>query len=251
MQHPVATFGDLPPDWADALRAEGIITTPLAPDGTPPPGVVGVIATTTVSRQEAALARAAAVLAERNEMNDLLLSTALAAREGNPLNEPTRIRRIAEAYAQALGLSPEDASLLTRAALLRDLGKLDLPNHLLLSRSLLTHDQWEQLRRYPALGAARCTATAGLEELADIIGAHQECYDGTGYPAGIEGTDIPLLARALRPVHVYNAMTSPRAYREGHATHEEACAFIQSELGKHFDPELARVFVAMPPLPKA
>jgi putative two-component system response regulator len=85
--------------------------------------------------------------------------------------------------------------------------------------------------------------TDALKDTAEVILTHHECYDGTGYPKGLEKDAIPRLGRIMKILDVYCAMTSPRHYREGHATHEEAVEHLKSERGKHFDPELIDVFL--------
>ena len=83
----------------------------------------------------------------------------------------------------------------------------------------------------------------GFQDTADIVRRHHECYDGDGYPDRLEGDAIPYLARVVKVIDVYCAMTSPRHYREGQASHDEALEHIKSEHGKHFDPELVDVFL--------
>ena len=82
-----------------------------------------------------------------------------------------------------------------------------------------------------------------LKDTAEVVLTHHECFDGTGYPRGLEGEEIPRLGRIMKIADVYCAMTSPRPYRAGHSTHEEALEHLQEERGKHFDPELVDVFI--------
>jgi putative two-component system response regulator len=84
---------------------------------------------------------------------------------------------------------------------------------------------------------------SALSDTAPIIRTHHECFDGTGYPDGLEGERIPLLGRMMKILDVYCAMTSPRHYRKGHATHEQAVQHLKSERGKHFDPKLVDTFI--------
>jgi putative two-component system response regulator len=83
-----------------------------------------------------------------------------------------------------------------------------------------------------------------FQDIEDIVRCHHECFDGDGYPNGIEGEAIPYLARIMKILDVYCAMTSPRIYREGHATHTDAIAHLREEAGKHFDPVLTKAFIA-------
>lgn len=238
----IATLGASADALAEQLTADGLSAAPLANPGAPPPGTAAAIGDSAAGED---LVRAAKTLGARGEAVLKLLSTALAVREGGTSQGIAQKQQVAEKFANALGLPPADTQVFIRGALLHDLGKLMLPNSLLLTKSLLTHSEWEELRRYPELGATLCAETPGLEDLAELVAGHQECYDGTGYPGGIERDAIPYLARATRLVNVYCAMTSPRAYRTGHASAPEAMAFVKSELGKHFDPDLGAVFVEL------
>ena len=238
----MVTLGASADALADKLTGGGLSATALAKNTPVPPGAVAAIGDESSAD---AMVAVAAALGERHEALLMLVATALSVREGGTAVGVERKRAVAAKFAEALGLSVRDSQTFQRGALLHDVGKLELPNELLLSKSLLTHDEWEKIRRYPALGAALCKKTPGMADLAELIGGHQECYDGTGYPEGIERDAIPYLARAMRLVNVYCAMTSPRSYRTGHATAAEALAFIESELGKHFDPDLGAQFLGL------
>ncbi|MBN2308054.1 MAG: HD domain-containing protein, partial [Candidatus Hydrogenedentes bacterium] len=146
-------------------------------------------------------------------------------------------------FGKALKLSADDQLLLERAALVRDVGKLKIPNRILLKDSVLTYDEWSMLRKHTRLGASLLEGTPALKDTADIVRRHHCCYDGTGYPDGLEGEQIPYLARVLKILDVYCAMTSPRHYREGSSTHKQALAHLRAERAKHFDPELVDVFI--------
>ena len=173
-----------------------------------------------------------------------LLAEAIDCREGIPAGSAARLREHATRFAEAMGLSPEERCTLERAALLRAVGKLRLSNDVLLKKSLLNYDEWILLKQYPALGADLLAEMGICADVLDAVRAHQECFDGTGYPKGIEGEDIPLLARMLRILVVYCAMTSPRHYRSTVTGHDEAIAYFLQERGKHYDDELVDVFIA-------
>jgi len=238
----IVTLGASADALAEKLTQDGLSAAPLAADSPLPAGTVAAVGD---ADGAGALAAVASAIGARHEASLMLVAMALSVREGTTADAVLRKRKVANLFAQALGLSAHDAHAFERGALLHDIGKLELPNELLLSGALLSHDDWERMRQYPALGATLCSRTPGLEDLAEIIGGHQECYDGTGYPQGLERDAIPPLARALRLVNVYCAMTSPRSYRAGHASPAEAMAFIESELGKHFDPDLGKVFLGL------
>ncbi len=222
------------------LEAAGIFPAAAPPSGSSaPPNTVGVLA----SQLDAGCLAVVLGIGERHDALTMLLARALGARESHPEGSAERLLAHAERFADALSLPNEDRLSFERGVLLHDIGKMRLSNELLLTKALLTHEEWEEIRCYPARGAGICQETPGLEDIEPIVRNHQECYDGTGYPEGLEGDAIPRLARAARLVIVYCAMTSPRPYRSGHASEDEAKAFIESELGKHFDPALGRAFL--------
>jgi response regulator RpfG family c-di-GMP phosphodiesterase len=174
----------------------------------------------------------------------LLLSEAIDVREGHRLGSARRVLEHATRFAAAMQLNAAEQSRFERAALLRSIGKLRLDNDILLKKSVLNYDEWLLLQKHPALGVEILKELNFHLDVADIIHSYHECYDGTGYPDRLEREAIPRLARALKLVDVYCAMTSPRHYRRGHATHEQAAEHFQTERGKHFDPDLVDLFVA-------
>ncbi len=173
----------------------------------------------------------------------LLLGMAIDAREQFHSGSSQRMSEHATRFAVALGLSASDRSRFERAAAVRDIGKLRVPNDVLLKKSVLTYDEWMLLQSHALLGGEIVRGVAWLQDTDDIVSSHHECFDGTGYPVGTEGEAIPLLGRALKILDVYCAMTSPRFYRPGYSTHEDAVAYIRGESGKHFDPELVNLFI--------
>jgi HD-GYP domain-containing protein (c-di-GMP phosphodiesterase class II) len=170
----------------------------------------------------------------------LLLAEAIDCRESFRPKSSERLVEHATRFAKALGLSEVD---LERAALLRDIGKLRIPNGVLLKDGLLTYDEWKLIQDHTIIGADTVSEMDGLADLADIIRAHHESFDGDGYPNKLEGEAIPFLARALKIIDVYCAMTSPRAYRTSVSSAADALAHLENERGKHFDPNLIDVFI--------
>lgn len=189
------------------------------------------------------IAEAALQLAGRQTDLLLLVAEAIDAREGIPLANASRVKDTAERFGGAMGLDGETLGVFVRGALLHDIGKLELSNGVLLTNAMLTHDEWETLRAHTIKGEALVSAMPGLADVAPIVRAHHECWDGTGYPDRLEGEDVPLLARAMKIVDVYCSMTGPRHYRTGMASSENAFAHIEEESGKHFDPALASLFL--------
>ena len=239
----IAVIGDnkkLSRALGDALAGRDAELAPLAADGEVPPGSVAVVSGV---NDAAAAARAALKLGDWNGQLLTLLCKAIDCREGMLLDNSTRVLEHATRFAQALALSPGDQLLLERGALVRDIGKIMVPNDTLLKSSPLTYDEWALIHQHPHLGAKLILETGALKDTADIVRNHHECYDGDGYPDGLEGEAIPYLARIMKILDVYCAMTSPRHYRKGHASHKEAVEHLRNERGKHFDPDLVDVFV--------
>ena len=172
-----------------------------------------------------------------------LLADAIAVREGAPLGAEERVVAHATRFAEALGLSLDERSTLERAALLRDVGKLCVDNDILLKSAVLSYDDWLLIRRHTLLGAELLEARGLDTDILDIVRYHHECWDGDGYPENLEGEAIPRLARVMKIIDVYCAMTTPRHYREKANSHEDALAYLESERGKHYDPELMDIFL--------
>ena len=216
-----------------------VIITALDAD-VPPAGTTAIV----LNRKEIPKGiESAIVLSAWGEDLLALLSNAVDCREGILEGSGRRIMDRASRFAQALGLSPEDQMALERGALVRDIGKTRVTNDVLLKSGLLTYDEWQLIRKHPRFGAEIASEMPVLQDLTAIIQSHHECYDGTGYPDGLEGEAIPYLARIMKILDVYCAMTSPRHYRKTHSTHEEAVEHLRSEQGKHFDPHLVEVFI--------
>jgi putative nucleotidyltransferase with HDIG domain len=190
----------------------------------------------------AALDAASAIGDEKNSLL-LLLADAIDCREGIEPGAAARVLDHATRFAEALGLNPEEQFALERAAVLRDIGKMRIPNEVLLKKSVLDYDEWMMLKSHSVYGAEILRAYGVAEDVAEIIEGHHECWDGVGYPNQLEKEAIPRLARALRLIDVYCAMTSFRHYRKSTASHEDAMQHFKNERGKHFDPELADVFI--------
>jgi HD-GYP domain-containing protein (c-di-GMP phosphodiesterase class II) len=209
--------------------------------GTPLPPLAGAIVARSADAEAAA--EAALQLCAREEQFLNLLADAIDSREDFPAGSSQRVRDHATRFAKAIGLSAADQLTLERGALVRGIGKLHVPTKVLLKDSVLTYDEWDLLQKHTTIGADLVSTIDALQDTADVVRRYHCCYDGTGYPDGLEGDEIPLLGRAMRILDVYCAMTSPRHYREGHASHEEALAHLNDESGKHFDPELVKMFV--------
>jgi len=168
-----------------------------------------------------------------------LVAEALELREGRATLHEARVAELASRLARAFDLPHHDAEALRRAAILHDVGKITVPEDILLKPGPLTSDEWEIIRKHSDEGA-----TFVARECADIIRYHHERWDGTGYPSGLSGAGIPLLARILGVVDAYDAMTTPRPYRPA-LTHEQAVQELRRGAGAQFDPEIVERFLEL------
>lgn len=131
-----------------------------------------------------------------------------------------------------------------RGALLHDVGKLGVPDRILLKPGPLTVDERQIVRQHPVLAFEWLSPIRYLQPALDIPYAHHERWDGTGYPRGLSGRDIPLAARIFAVVDVWDALLSDRPYREGRSA-DEVLAFLSADAGRHFDPDVVVAFVQL------
>ncbi len=150
--------------------------------------------------------------------------------------------------ARAAGWSVESCRLMELAAPLHDTGKIGVPDHVLSKPGPLDEEEWVQMRRHPLIGHEILSKSAApvFQMAAEIALHHHEKWDGSGYPHGIAGTAIPESARIVAIADVYDALTMKRAYKEAWPA-EQALAFITEQQGRHFDPRLAGLFLALGP----
>lgn len=221
-------------------EAEGVSLTFLSPSDQLPPGTAAALC---LAGDLPGALKGVLAAAEQQEELLFLLADALDCREGLLPGSSRRVTDHATRFAAALGLSPEDQLVLERAALLRDIGKIAIPNDVLIKEGLLSYEEWMLIQQHPHLGGQIAEKTRALGDIAELVNMHHESFDGDGYPDGLEGSAIPLLARALKILDVYCAMTSPRHYRKGFSSQEDALEYLRSEQGKHFDPDLIETFL--------
>lgn len=155
-----------------------------------------------------------------------------------------RISHFARTIAKAIGFSDEQADELLHAAPMHDVGKIGIPDAILLKPGKLTAEEWEVMRQHPAIGARIIGEhkSSLLQLAATIALCHHEKWDGSGYPNSLAGEDIPLEARIVSLVDVFDALTSVRPYKKAWPI-EEALEFIRDQSGSHFDPMLVDVFM--------
>lgn len=153
-----------------------------------------------------------------------------------------RVQRYAVAIAEQMGLPPNDLEGVTTGALLHDIGKIGIPDSVLLKPGRLTDEEFTLIKQHPTMGAQILEPVEFPWPVLPVVKYHHEKWDGSGYPEGLVGEDIPLTARILAVADVYDALTSNRSYRSAW-THEKALAEIQRCAGTHFDAQIVEVFV--------
>jgi HD-GYP domain-containing protein (c-di-GMP phosphodiesterase class II) len=155
-----------------------------------------------------------------------------------------RVAEMSRRLAQRLGLSREQVEEITLAARVHDLGKIGIPNEVLLKDGKLTPDEMALMQTHPHIGAEVLQKYHNFRHALPVVLHHHERYDGKGYPAGLAGKDIPLGARIVAHADAFDAMTSDRPYRKG-LRPEVALQRVIEAAGTQFDPTIAGVFVAM------
>jgi len=166
---------------------------------------------------------------------------------------PTRLRRVqlyATSVARAMGMSASDVQGVETAALLRDIGKLAVPEHILLKPGPLTTEEFQKIREHPRVGADIVGSMPFPYPVAPLILGHHERWDGKGYPAGLRGAAIPLGARILSVVDCFDALLADRPYHKA-LTREAAVQLLQQEAGHALDPAVVAVFLDQLPLLEA
>ncbi len=171
--------------------------------------------------------------------------SALDSREHETGYHSYRVTEYALTLARRMGLTDSDLVIIARGALLHDIGKIGVPDSILLKPCELTEEEWEIMRKHPLFGYELLRKIHFLEGSAKIVLAHHEHYDGGGYPYGLRGEEIPLGARVFSIIDAMDALTNDRIYRKG-VSFDEAMERIVNASGSQFDPEIVKVFLTVP-----
>jgi diguanylate cyclase (GGDEF)-like protein len=153
-----------------------------------------------------------------------------------------RLGSLAKELGRALNLSEGDLDALELASALHDIGKVSVDLAILIKPAMLNDEEWRIIRRHPEAGCRIAQAVPELRHIAEVILCHHEHWDGSGYPQGLSGENIPLLSRIVSLIDSYDAMTANRPYRMA-ITKREAAAEILRVAGTQFDPVIAEIFV--------
>jgi HD-GYP domain-containing protein (c-di-GMP phosphodiesterase class II) len=173
-----------------------------------------------------------------------MLTRAIEARDPYTRGHSTRVTALAELVALRLGWGEERLKSLRIGGRLHDIGKLAVPDAVLCKEGGLEKDELAQIQEHPTIGAKLILRIAALRDAIPYVLYHHERWDGTGYPSGKAGEEIPVEARVLAVADAFDAMTSDRPYRPA-LSHDEALAEVERCAGTQFDPEIARIFLEL------
>ncbi|MBI3158278.1 MAG: GAF domain-containing protein [Chloroflexi bacterium] len=171
-------------------------------------------------------------------------SHALDLRDRETEGHTRRVTELTLKLARAMGLEGGALVHIRRGALLHDIGKMGIPDDILLKEGPLTDEEWVIMRRHPVFAFEMLNSIRYLRPALEIPYAHHEKWDGSGYPFGLEGEQIPFSARIFSVVDVWDALTSDRPYRQA-LSRADALAHIEGQAGKHFDPQVVERFLPL------
>ena len=169
-------------------------------------------------------------------------SRAMDLRDHETEGHTLRVTDLTMKLARAMRISESQLTAIRRGALLHDIGKMGVPDAILLKEGKLTDEEWSAMRKHPEFARDMLMPIAYLNDALDIPYCHHEKWDGTGYPQGLKGDRIPLIARIFAVVDVWDALTNDRTYRKKW-TKQKARQYLKEQSGRHFDPQVVDVFL--------
>jgi putative two-component system response regulator len=172
------------------------------------------------------------------------LAAALDTRDTETQGHSVRVSEYTVFIAERMGVKEPQITEIRQGALLHDVGKIGIPDAILRKPGKLTAEEWQEMKRHPEIGHRILSGIKFLEPSLPIVIAHQERFDGSGYPMGLKGEAIPLGARIFAVVDTLDAMTSDRPYRKA-LSHEQARDEIVRNAGIQFDPRVVEVFLSI------
>lgn len=171
-----------------------------------------------------------------------VLANAIEGRDFYTRGHVDRVTTYAIHLAKELRWPPNHLRILELGARLHDIGKIRVPDHILNKPGPLNEQEWAIMKKHPSVGARVLRGISHLRPAIPYILYHHERWDGTGYPEGLKGREIPIEARLLAIADVYDAITTRRPYHPAKSSHQ-VIEFFNSEAGKHFDPDLIPIFI--------
>jgi putative nucleotidyltransferase with HDIG domain len=169
-------------------------------------------------------------------------SHAMDLRDRETVGHTQRVTELTLKVARAIGISESQLVQIRRGALLHDIGKLGIPDHILFKPGKLTAEEWEIMQKHPEYAYEMLSSIQYLKPALPIPYLHHEKWDGSGYPLGLRGEQIPLEARIFSVIDVWDALLSDRPYRKAW-TIERTLEYIQALAGSHFDPSVVDCFM--------
>jgi len=198
--------------------------------------------------QSSALAVDNSLLLNEGQQNVLLtvqaLVRSLEAKDSHTSYHSLRVTQHATVLAEQMKLSQRETRIIQYGAMLHDIGKIGIVGDILNKKGKLTEEEYEVVRRHPSIGARIVETVDFLADTVPIIRHHHERVDGTGYPGGLVGSEIPLGARLIAIPDFYDAITSDRPYRPAYS-HEKAVEMLAERTGDYFDPDIAEIFLSI------
>ena len=198
-----------------------------------------------LEEQADALRSSIALLEENFDATVTAMVNAIEARDSETRNHCRRARAYTLLIAEQLDLDGEALRNIGWGALLHDVGKIGVPDDILLKKGPLTPEEWVLMKRHPEIGYQMIRDISFLENASTLVLAHHEKWDGSGYPNGIRGEEIPIGARCFAIADAVEAITSKRCYKPAFSF-EEARQRIRAGQGTHFDPQLVDLFLGLP-----
>lgn len=189
---------------------------------------------------------------ERKQLTDRLLDAEtvllalgrmVEARDANTRDHCERLSHAGVVFGKALGLTQDELEALRHGGVLHDIGKLGIPDSILLKKGELDAEEWRIMQQHTVIGAALCSPLRTMQRTADIARSHHEKWNGTGYPDGLRGEEIPLVVRVFQIIDIFDALSSERHYKPAFS-HDKVIEIMEQETAAGFwDPQLMDIFL--------
>jgi putative nucleotidyltransferase with HDIG domain len=169
---------------------------------------------------------------------------ALDMRDRDAAGHSLRVTELTLRLAHEMGIGDDQLVHFRRGALLHDIGMIGIPDAILFKPGTLTQQEWNVMRQHPGLGYSLLSPIAFLKPALDIVYCHHERWDGSGYPRGLKGEEIPLAARICAVVDVWDALLTEKPYRRSWQA-ESVILYFQDQAGKTLDPQVVKTFLTL------